>query len=289
MPNGQFFLRNGSRIFLFDSSLSLIGHDKNIDAIPFSVSAMCEKGIYYVDMHDSIEDWNKIWFYDFETKRAKKILHYDDSLRITHIAASSDGSYIAVADEQGKTYFEDVAHQDSPWWFGNDDEDKNYVERLYVSPRGNSVFIVGKDGTIILDSASEHYWEVTGVEVSSFSKGGNYVSLKGGNSTFICKVGEEGYFKEFEGLVFRTAFSPDEEYFARTTFVDAKWRMKILIDGINSGIKKEIIPLDSFVSEFFFSDDGSKIITLNYEGVLRCYSVETGELLQSVTCEETDR
>ncbi|MBR1404251.1 MAG: hypothetical protein IJ558_08720 [Treponema sp.] len=276
MPNGQFFLRKGSRIFLLDSTLSVIEHDKNIDAIPFSVSAMCEKGIYYVDIYDSIKNWNQIWFYDFEKKVAKRILHYDESLRITHIASSADGSVLAVADEQGKTYFEDVAHQNSPWWFGDEETDKNDVQELCVSPMGNSVFIVGNDGTTILTADSETYWKIPDVRVSSFSKKGNYVSLSGRNSTFICKIGEEGFFREYKGRAFQSAFSLDEKYFARVTFFDNEWRMKILIDGIDTGIKKEIVPLDSYVSMVFFSNDGTKIITLNSDGVLRSYSIETG-------------
>ena len=289
LPNGFFLARGNGHNFVFDENFSLVEVSKDFSEFPFETYAICDRGIYFVNFKEPKENWNQIWFYDFETGDAKSVLHYDDDgvERITKIAASDDGNILAMADEKGRTFCENVANQESLFWFGNDDAIKNDVREIYVSPLGNTIFIVGGEDTIVLDLTSDNYWGIVGKKVSSFSKKGNYVALSGDDSTFICKICEEGYFKKYDGLFFETAFSPDEKYFARTKLDDENHTI-ITIEKIQNGEKKEIIPLDSYIKKLFFSDDGTKIITLNGAGIIRCYSATTGKLLTSTICDSDD-
>ena len=259
---------------VFDGMLNRMETPKNLpESTPFF--ALFDDGFYWHARNNT-----QIMRYTYAEGKSKKIADLKDR-NAGRLVSNADGSLLAIYDKNVKrTYIyaaggKKLKEQDS-----FESPEVSVITSCF-SPDSNFLFIKD-DKSIVYDVQKKKIvLSLVNVITANFSGDSAYLAVHNRGSTIdVYRTDTWACVHSFPCSASFPFFSSDGKILAISSLDDnTGWNIVLYSVPSWKEIKRIPIPFTSLRN--FFSNDGQRIISLENSGVIRCRSVQTGELLAS--------
>gem|GEM_PF-3079401 len=225
---------------------------------------------------------NRISFFDFDSKEMRDYFLLDNATdEIYDFATNAKSNKILynLKNNKKKVYIHDTSFKKTLSEFAYNDD----CYRFVISPKGNFALISYKNKTDVIDIKKSKSIKTLPSGSYSFSNEDEYlISNSIGNFFVYNTITWQYVVPEIKALV--GYFSDSGKYYAIETYQTGNVEIydaytKLLISTINNNHR--------YISDFFFFENDKKVLILDNAGILRCYEVQTGNLLVSIVANST--
>ena len=259
---------------VFDGMLNRMETPKNLPAsTPFF--ALFDDGFYWHARNNT-----QIMRYTYAEGKSKKIADLKDR-NAGCLVSNADGSLLAIYDKNVKrTYIyaaggKKLKEQDS-----FESPEMSEVFSCF-SPDSNFLFIKDDKAVVYDVQKKKIVLSLVNVSTANFSGDSAYLAVYNSGSTIdLYRTDTWACVHSFPYSALDPFFSSDGKILAISSYGDnTGWNMVLYSVPSWQEIKRIPIPFTSLRN--FFSNDGQRIITFEDTGIIRCRSMQTGELLAS--------
>ena len=240
--------------------------------------ATFDGGFFYHERNSS-----KIMQYKNSSKMVKEICDLGRNVSEIGIVSNFDGKLLAILDAENEQikFYRNV---------GNEFSEVNCLSVNDINTIGScfnrtgNLFFNGagsyKKSNLINVNKGSVIANLQDILWLRFSNDGSYFALYSGEGTtdvWNIKTGE--IVKSFEYFNAQPVFSNDSKKLAIYSLDDKTGNLGIDIYDVSSWKKIQRLNAPHRYAELYFNKDATKVFILDVAGIVRCYSVSTGELL----------